>query len=846
MKRTSLHVLWVSLVGALVLCVGVFAWITVYMTRQGNTAIHEVGTVYMSQMGAQLKLQFGLLIETREAQLEELASRTMPHPTEAQEEVSAGGRRYGYSYLGLYDASGESTRLLGEKIDIVDETAFLESLRRGEEKVTAAVTASGEKLLLFGTRAAYPMADGGESMALVAGLPMTYLQQSMSLDIGETLIYSHFICKDGRFILRNADATEDSYFDRVRHHGQSQDMIQAMLDAVAKGDDYAAVMTFDGERRSTYLTPLPHSDWYLVSVMPYGVLEEPVVALSRQRIVTTLIGCGIIAVVLSALFFLYFRLSQQQMLALDDARKKADQANRAKSEFLSNMSHDIRTPMNAIVGMTAIASVNADNPERVRNCLQKIALSSKHLLGLINDVLDMSKIESGKLTLHMDRISLREVMESIVNIIQPQIKAKNQQFDVYIQDVDAEEVFCDGIRLNQVLLNLLSNAVKFTPDCGSIQLALRQEPSPAGDAFVRLHFIVRDTGIGMSQDFQQKLFEAFERGDDDRIHKIEGTGLGMAITQYIVEAMNGQIEVTSAPGAGSEFCVVVDLERVREQEQTFRLPAWDILLVDDDEQICRPAASALREMGAAADWTLDGESAIRMVQARQTGDHPYQIILLDWKMPGFDGLETARRLRQQVDGDIPILLISAYEWGMLEQEAKAAGVSGFVAKPLFKSTLYYALREYMGLAHNSLPMPADSKKALCGKHLLLAEDNDLNWEIACELLSELGLVVDRAENGRVCLEKFEQSAPGSYDGILMDIRMPEMNGYEATKAIRLTARPDAQIPIIAMTADALSEDIQRCLSCGMNDHITKPIDLPVVIQTLCKHLVNRGDQPPAG
>ena len=446
MKKKARRLLWVVFLGALVLCMGVFVWITVYMQRQSDAAIHHVGTIYMSQMSTQLKLQFGLLIDSHLSQVQELVKRTSSNADtlrpEVLEELTADGS--GYTYLGLYDTDGPKAVLCGEAVEIIDETAFLNALSRGEKQVTAGTTATGRGLLLLGVPAACKMGDGEQSDVLVAGFPMEHLQDSMSLDIGETLVYSHFIREDGRFILRNADATEDSYFDRIRSKGESpewmpQELAAAMEQAVAKGEDFSAVVTFGDERRSTYLTPLPYSDWYLVSVMPYGTLEEPIVALSRQRILTTLAGCGIILLTLLTVFFLYFRLSQRQMAALDEARQRADSANRAKSEFLSNMSHDIRTPMNAIVGMTAIASTNLHHPERVQSCLQKIEFSSKHLLGLINDVLDMSKIESGKLSLHVDRLSLREVVDSIINIVQPQIKAKNQRFDVFLQHIDTAE-----------------------------------------------------------------------------------------------------------------------------------------------------------------------------------------------------------------------------------------------------------------------------------------------------------------------------------------------------------------------------------------------------------------------
>ncbi len=845
MKKSTLRFLWISLISALTLCVGVFVWITTYMMRQSSEALHKVGTIYMSQMSTQLKLHFNLLIDLHLSEAEGIVEQISSGPSDSsggtRVKLDAGGENNSFTYLSLYAADGKNDVLRGETIEIIDEADFIDSLNHGEKKVAAGVTESGETLLLLGVPAAYSMEGGTSSLALVAGLPMEYVGERLSLDIGETLVYSHFIRKDGRFILRNADAGEESYFDRILSQKGSggktpQEMVQAMKEAIAGEEDYSVVVEIDGERRNTYFTPLPHSDWYMVSVMPYGTLEEPILTLGRQRIATTLAGSGLIMITLLIIFFLYFRMSQRQLTALQEARKKADNANHAKSEFLSNMSHDIRTPMNAIVGMTAIASANLERTEQVRDCLQKITFSSKHLLGLINDVLDMSKIESGKLTLNLEQISLRETIESIVNIVQPQIKAKNQQFDVFLQDVRIEEVLCDGIRLNQVLLNLLSNSVKFTPEGGTIHLTVREELSPKKDTFVRIHFCVKDTGIGMSKEFQERLFEAFEREGGSQVNRTEGTGLGMAITKYIVDAMEGTIEVDSEPGAGSEFRVTIDVEKVQTREKDMVLPRWNILVADDDEQLCRSTVSALKELGAVSEWVSDGESALRMVQARQEAGDEFQIILLDWKMPGLDGLQTARQLRRRIGGKIPILLVSAYEWGDIEEEADAAGISGFIAKPLFKSTLFHTLNHYMGISSDVIKGEELYKPDLGGKRILLAEDNDLNWEIADTLLSEYGLEIERAENGQICLQKYEQSEPGFYDAVLMDIRMPIMDGYEAAKAIRASGRADSDIPIIAMTADAFSEDIQKSAACGMNGHVIKPIDTTLVIQLLQKYI----------
>ena len=553
--------------------------------------------------------------------------------------------------------------------------------------------------------------------------------------------------------------------------------------------------------------------------------------------VMTLLSCASVLIILTLIFLRYFSMTRSQLHELEKARQTALESSKAKSEFLANMSHDIRTPMNAIVGMTAIAAAHMDDREQVQNCLRKITLSSKHLLGLINDVLDMSKIESGKLTLTTEQISLKEVIEGIVNIMQPQVKTKKQTFDIHVENILTENVWCDGVRLNQVLLNLLSNATKYTPEGGAVQLSLSEEPSPKGENHVRIHINVKDNGIGMSQDFVKKIYDSYSRADEARIHKTEGAGLGMAITKYIVDAMEGSIEVQSEIDRGTEFRITFDFEKAAAMEVDMVLPSWNMLVVDDDELLCRTAMNALKSIGIKAEWTLSGEKAIDLVIQHHIKRDDYQIILLDWKLPGMNGIQTAKEIRRNLGDEVPILLISAYDWSEFEAEAREAGISGFISKPLFKSTLFYALRQYMGVETPD-DQTSNQGMELSGRRILLAEDNELNWEIANELLSDLGMELDWAEDGQICLDKFQQSPEGYYDAVLMDIRMPRMTGYEAAKAIRGLNRPDAlSVPIIAMSADAFSDDIQHCLECGMNAHMAKPVDVTELTRLLKRYLI---------
>ncbi len=849
MKNKTTRFLIVSLCMVAVLCVIVFSVLAVVMSRSSADTISEVGTLYMTGVSERVTMHFETIIDYRLSQAEGLI-RDYPagsgNTEDLRHRLADAATTQDMPHLALYSAGGEFDVICGGPLQVTDPEPFMASMREGEEKVAVGTNAEGQNIVLLGVPADYEMQDGTRSVALVAGISVDYFKDILALDEEEALMYSHVIRRDGSFVIRSGDAYRDNYFDRLSAFFDGEPGGGAVVDglkaAMAADQPFSAVLEA-GERRHLYCVGLPHSEWYLVTVMPYGELDEAVTGLSDRWMVLVFSGCGAILAALLWVFFRYFGLTRQQLREVEEARRAAveaqqaaEQASRAKGEFLSNMSHDIRTPMNAIVGMTAIATANIDNKEQVRHCLKKITLSSKHLLGLINDVLDMSKIESGKLTLNVDRVSLREVMESMVNIVQPQVKAKRQRFDVSIHDIVAEEVCCDGVRLNQVLLNFLSNAIKFTPDGGKIHVVMFEEDSPKGEEYVRIHIHVRDNGIGMTPEFKEKIFESFTREDSARVHKTEGTGLGMAITKYIIDTMGGVIEVDSELGHGSEFRVTLDLEKVQEREEDMILPEWNMLVVDDDQQLCESTVNALASIGIKADWTLDGESAVAMVTQRHNRRDDYQIILLDWKLPGMDGIETAKKLREELGDDVPILLISAYDWGEIEDEAKAAGITGFISKPLFKSTLFYGLRQFAGLAANTAEERQEGEDRLEGRRILLAEDNDLNWEIAEELLGEAGLTLERAENGQICVDMFQAAPTGRYDAILMDIRMPVMNGYEATRAIRRLDRPDADIPIIAMTADAFSEDIQKALDCGMNAHIAKPIDVREVVRLLGKFI----------
>ena len=854
MKNKTTRFLLTSLIGVTVLCVCVFSFFGIHMGNQSARTINQVGSLYMFSMSQQISAHFESLINVQMNQLETLAS-TIPsdsvHTDRAlQEELIAQAKARDFSYLGFCGNDGTLEMLYGSQVTVTAPQPFLDSLNQGQQKVAIGTNGLGQKVVLLGWPSPHSPTEERDCAALVVGLPIEYVSDNLALEENRDRAYSYIIRKDGSFVIRTADAYRNSYFEQVRTEYEDingmtpEQYIQVLSETMETGGNYSNEFTMHGERYHLYCAHLPYSEWYLITFMPYGTMDSVVRSFSQEWGTLTILSAVIILTALLLVFWKYFGLTRQQLRELEKARqaaetaqREAEYANRAKSEFLSNMSHDIRTPMNAIVGMTAIATANMDNQEQVHNCLKKIALSSKHLLGLINDVLDMSKIESGKVTLNMDQVSLREVVDGIVSICQPQVKARQQQFDVFIHDISTENVICDSVRLNQVLLNLLSNAIKFTPEGGKIHMALYEESSPKGEDFVRIHIQVKDTGIGMSDQFIEHIFDSFAREDSQRVHRTEGTGLGMAITKFIVvDAMGGSIDVKSRQGQGSEFSVTLDLEKAEVLEEDMILPNWNMLVVDDDQQLCESTVASLKSIGVSAEWTLDGEQAVEMVVKRHHRGDDYQIILLDWKLPGMDGIATARRIREEMGANVPILLISAYDWAEIEHDAREAGITGFISKPLFKSTLFNSLRQFTGDAVAEEEQTWEKTRDLSGKRILLAEDNELNWEIASELLGEEGLLLDWAENGQTCVEMFQNSPEGHYDAILMDIRMPVMTGYEATRAIRALDRPDAKLPIIAMTADAFAEDVKKALEAGMDSHVAKPIDVREVSRLLKRYM----------
>ena len=628
--------------------------------------------------------------------------------------------------------------------------------------------------------------------------------------------------------LLNTELADDPLLLAIRESGRPDELVDAGLD----------------ENGTHYYGMYSHGrDYYLYIYLPVDQIYK----VTPSSVTVTLIAY---LVVLAMVYLLQwrsarkyqmqqanaeraYRLSLEQKNAeLELAVQHETAANQAKREFLFNMSHDIRTPMNAIIGFTSLAIAHIDNKEQVMEHLKKISTASRHLLSLINNVLDMSRIESGRTTLETKTVHLPELVHDIRDIVQASVAAKRMSLFIDTVDVVDEDVIADPMRLNQILLNLLSNAVKYTPAGGTVSLRIEQKPaSPKG--FADYEFHIRDNGIGMSEEFRRHIFEQFSREKSTTVSKIQGSGLGMSIVKSLVEMMGGTISVESEPDKGTEFVVALRFPISGEKwkpRQIAQLEGLRALVADDSTNTCLNVSKMLRSIGMRPEWTISGkEVVIRARDAMEQGD-AFSVYLIDWLLPDMNGVEVVRQVRRVVGDDTPIIILTAYDWTDIEAEAREAGVTAFCAKPLFMSELRNVLAKPFGTEEKDAAQP---KRDFSGKRLLVVEDNELNLEIATTILEEAGFTVETAENGRVAVEKVEAAAPNWYDLVLMDIQMPEMDGYEATRRIRALAdKEKAGVPIVAMSANAFEEDKKNAMSAGMNGHIAKPLDVELLFRIL--------------
>ena len=629
---------------------------------------------------------------------------------------------------------------------------------------------------------------------------------------------------DGNYIIKGHSYKNSSFFEFYKSYNTLDPAAaQEFFGNITSSTGSFFMNNSRGEECILAYTPVEAAGgWSFLSLMP---VKDLTVNTQNWRLI------GFISAGLLVLFLCDMAVVLDYNKKFQAAAVEAAAANRAKTDFLSTMSHDIRTPMNAIIGLTAIAEKNLGDTESVGENLRKISMASNHLLTLINDILDISKVESGKLTLSPLTFSIVETVENLVNLSQPMIKEKNIDFNFRTGKIEREYFYADQLRLNQIYINILSNAIKYTEPGGRVSVDLHEEESPEPGC-VRLTYKVADTGIGMTPEFMANMYQPFSRQTDSRVNSIQGTGLGLAITKQMVDLMGGTIDCQSEQGKGTTFTVVLDLPVADRQRDDMMLEPMDVLIVDDDEILLDTAVDTLESLGVTAHRAGSGREALEKVKQRRKEGKGYDVIILDWRMPDMDGIETIHRIRTEEKADTPILLASAYDSSDIEEMAKEAGANGFVSKPLFRSKLYDKINALLGTEAKSVE-PENDYSDLQGLNILIAEDNDINWEIISAMLDMFGITTERAENGRLCVEKMQQAEEGKYALIFMDIQMPEMNGLEATRTIRKLEDPWASsIPIIAMTADAFSENVTECMNAGMNGHIAKPIDIKLVIKEI--------------
>ncbi|MBR2996336.1 MAG: response regulator [Lachnospiraceae bacterium] len=722
------------------------------------------------------------------------------------------------------------------RVKLLEDVSWIDEIGKSIN-ITRAYTnpINGEQSLAFCNHVTLydPESESNEPAVLLRVIPISVLKQKWvfpqsELETAELAM----IDASGDYILKGSGFKNSSLFEFYESYNTTDPEASSQLfDRITSTTGSVSIMDSHGQECVLAFTPVTATaGWTLLSLVPAKDLRVD----TENWLLFGVVSAGLLILFLIDLFYMLY-LNQR----LQASAREAESASKAKTDFLSTMSHDIRTPMNAIIGLTTIAEKNLGDVKSTQESLRKISLASNHLLTLINDILDISKVESGKLKLSPLTFSIVETVENLVNISQPMIKEKNIDFSFHINQMETEYLYADQLRLNQIYINILSNAIKYTEPGGRVSVDLREEKS-AQPGCVRLTYVVADTGIGMSPEFMEAMYQPFSRQIDSRVNSIQGTGLGLAITKQMVDLLGGTIDCQSRQGEGTTFTVVLDIPVADRQRDDMQLEPVDVLIVDNDESVLQTTADALASLGASAELAGSGLEALGMIEHRHLAGQDYNVIIIDWKMPEMDGLETTRRIRSQIGTDVPILLASAYDWSDIEEQAQAAGANGFVNKPLFRSTLYDKINDLIGKESASIE-PEDDYSDLQGLNILVAEDNDVNWEIISALLSMFGITTERAENGRICLDKMRAAEKDRYTLIFMDVQMPEMNGLEATRAIRKLEDPWASsIPIIAMTADAFSENVTECLNAGMNGHIAKPIDIKLVIKEIRRIKDERG------
>lgn len=839
-------VFWVVL-GLVVLIVVLMIssfWFLTTAQKTTENSVYDVSEVYLQELTKQKINQFQINLENQERQLKIAIATLNAEDTSSKEKlqncIKETNKVSEFDFFALLDNEG----IIYTESDVINDSSQYPFINRDLKKSKVSLEKVDENNMIM---VMVPLEDTSfeerKIIVAVAGVNAGTFSEKVFTQYDFGRIFCEVIMADGSFVIKtNHNHLKEKFNlfsglgkEAVFGDGFSIGKVKSDIDSGKSG---VASYYLEDILHYTYYAPIEGTDWYMKTTIHYDLVSSKIDAVRQTMTRNSLVQLALVVLMLLAVFGIYLSVRRKND-KLNYQRIQAEESNRAKSTFLSNMSHDIRTPMNAIIGFTNLAIQSKESMERVQGYLAKILASSNHLLTLINDVLEMSRIESGKIYLEETECNLSEILHDLNTIIIGQIEGKQQELLMDAVDVMNEDVYCDKLRLNQILLNLLSNAIKFTPSGGKISVQFKQkEEAPEGYGAYELR--VKDSGIGMTQEFADKVFTPFERERTSTVSGIQGTGLGMSITKSIVDLMDGRIEVNTAPEQGTEFIIHVNFrlqETQREYTPIAELTGVKALVVDDDFDACDAATRMLLKLGMQSEWTLSGKEAVLRTKQSVSLNDAFGVYIIDWRLPDLGGVEVARQIRAIVGDSAPILIMTAYDWSNIEDEARAAGVNAFCSKPIFMSDLQATLSKAIG---QQVMIPEASEEPVdtvdfTGKRVLLVEDNELNREIANEILSQAGFEIEAAEDGSIAVEMVEQSAPGYYDLILMDVQMPIMNGYEATRAIRsMEDKELASTVIIAMTANAFEEDKKAALEAGMNDHIAKPIDIEVLFEVLGK------------
>ena len=714
------------------------------------------------------------------------------------------------------------------RVALLEDTDWIDEIGKSIN-ITRAYTnpMNGEQSLAFCNYVTLNNPDNksSEEAILLRVVPLSDLEQKWVFPQTE-LVNAELAMIDskGDYIIKGPDFKNSSIIEFYKSYNPTDsESISQLFENITSSVGSVSMLNSHGQECILAYTPVSATaGWTMLGLVP----AEDLMVKGENWLLIGVVSACLLLLFISDLIYMHYLNKRFQITA-----REAESANRAKTDFLSTMSHDIRTPMNAIIGLTAIAEKNLDDVDSTRESLRKIKLASNHLLTLINDILDISKVESGKLNLNPLTFSIAETVENLVNISQPMIKEKNIDFKFYIEQMEEEYLYADQLRLNQIYINILSNAIKYTEPGGSVRAELREEKSKKPGC-VNLIYVVADTGIGMSPEYMETMYQPFSRQIDSRVNSIQGTGLGLAITKQMVDIIGGTIDCRSEQGKGTTFTVALDIAVADRQREEMRLDQVNVLIVDNDEQMLRTSKDELESLGASVECAHGGTEAVEMIAAGQKNGRNYSIVFIEWKMPDMDGIETIRKIRTEIKTDVPILLSSIYDWSDIEDQAREAGANGYIGKPIFRSAFFKKINEFISEKSKFIEQE-DDYSDLKGMHILIAEDVEINWEIISCMLEMFGIECERAENGKICVDMMKKAEEGRYDLIFMDVQMPQMNGLDATRAIRLLDNSRASsVPIVAMTADAFSENVAECLKAGMNGHIAKPIDMKLVIKEI--------------